>query len=105
MAKNVDKLARMMGARIVGKVPDVGGGAFGAARLAKVLHTRLQPQIGIRPGRPSDPDWTLSRKVPMSPTTLEQLKDLANQVSDENRKVSPMQVAAQLLEAALSARR
>ena len=104
MAKNIDKLAQRMGAQIVANVPDVGGGAFGAARLAKVLQVRLQPQVGIRPGRPSDPEWTVSRKVPMSSTTFEQLKALADRVSDNNRKVSPMQVAAQLLEEALSTR-
>jgi hypothetical protein len=29
MAKNRAKLARLLGAQIVGEVPDVGGGAFG----------------------------------------------------------------------------
>jgi hypothetical protein len=105
MAKNIGKVARKMGARIVGEVPDVGGGAFGAARLAKALQARLHPQLGLRPGRPSDPEWTVSRKVPMTSKTLESLRALADEVSDESRKVSPMQVAAQLLEEALSTRR
>ena len=36
MAKNREKLARLLGATIVGQVPDAGGGgAFGMARLAQ----------------------------------------------------------------------
>jgi hypothetical protein len=101
MAKNVGKLANAVGATVVGKIPHTGGGAFGAARMAALLQARLKPQVGVRPGRPSDPAWTLSRKVPMSAETLQQLQDLATQLSSEKRKVSPMQVAAQLLEQTL----
>jgi hypothetical protein len=34
MAKNIKKIADGLGATVVGQVPDTGGGAFGAARLA-----------------------------------------------------------------------
>ncbi len=34
MAKNIERIADKLGARIAGQVPDLGGGAFGAARLA-----------------------------------------------------------------------
>src|SRR5581483_10624283 len=50
MAKNREKLARLLGAKMVGQVPDVGGGAFGMARLAHVMHERLTPSQGERPG-------------------------------------------------------
>jgi hypothetical protein len=43
MAKNREKLTALLGAKIVGEVPDVGGGAFGMARLARILHERLSP--------------------------------------------------------------
>jgi hypothetical protein len=43
MAKNIRQIARRMGAKIVGKTPDVGGGAFCAARLAAILSSRLSP--------------------------------------------------------------
>ena len=39
MAKNIEKIADRLGARIVGPIPDVGGGAFGAARLARIIGT------------------------------------------------------------------
>ena len=98
MAKNTKRIANRLGAKIVGKIPDVGGGAFGAARLALVLHRRLLPQLGERPGRPSDASWTHRPKVPMSDETLERLQQLATRLSSSQRSVSPMQVAAQILE-------
>ena len=66
MAKNVNRIAEKLGATHKGTLPDVGGGAFGMARLAEILTERLQPSQGRRPGRPSDPSWVLQGKVPMS---------------------------------------
>lgn len=101
MAKNRVQLAKLLGAKIVGKVPDVGGGAFGMARIAHLLHERLTPSEGERPGRPTNPKWVRRPKVPMSAATTQKLTKLAEALSTPNRKVSPMQVAAQLLEEAL----
>jgi hypothetical protein len=101
MAKNRLKLATLLGAQIVGDVPDVGGGAFGMARIASILHERLTPGQGERPGRPSDPRWSSRPKVPMSAATARKLTRLARALSTRERKVSPMQVAAQLLEEAV----
>ena len=64
--------------------------------------TRLQPSQGLRPGRPSDPNWVLQGKVPMTEETKEQLTALAEKLSGKGRRVSPMQVAAQLLEESVS---
>lgn len=33
MAKNIETIAEGLGAKVVAQVPDVGGGAFGAAQL------------------------------------------------------------------------
>lgn len=101
MARNRVQLAKLLGAKIVGKVPDVGGGAFGMARIAHLLHERLTPSEGERPGRPTNPKWVRRPKVPMSAATTQKLTKLAEALSTPNRKVSPMQVAAQLLEEAL----
>ena len=98
MAKNVNRIAKKLGATVKGKVPDVGGGAFGMGRLAEILTERLQPSQGRRPGRPSDPNWVAQGKVPMSEETKERLVALAAELSSKGRRVSPMQVAAQLLE-------
>ena len=102
MAKNIQKLAEPLGAERVGQVPDVGGGAFGASRLARVLQARLEPGRGQRPGRPTDASWTRHPKVPMSEATERKLAELAERISTPERKVSPMQVAAQLLEEAVA---
>jgi hypothetical protein len=100
MAKNIDRLAKKLGAEIVGTVPDYSPGAFGAAKLAKVVQARLSPSQGKRPGRPTNPAWTRRSKVPMAPETEGRLKELARLVSDDRRQVSAMQVAAQILEEA-----
>src|SRR5260370_25669799 len=101
MALDPQEFAQMLGAEIVGEVPDVGGGPFGMARLAHLMHQRLTPSRGERPGRPTNPDWVTRCKVPMSDATVQRLTELAEELSTAERKVSPMQVAAQLLEAAL----
>jgi hypothetical protein len=104
MAKDIDKIAARLGAKIVCRVPDVGGGAFGMARLAGImaaLQARLQPGQGQRPGRPTDSNWVHHPKVPMSADTQRTLERLAELASTPERKVSPMQLAAQLLEDAV----
>jgi hypothetical protein len=105
MAKNIEKIAAGLGADIIGQIPDTGGGAFGAARLARIVATmqaRLAPGQGRRPGRPTDANWVRHPKVPMSDATQERLTLLAKQVSTASRKVSPMQIAAQILEDAVA---
>ena len=102
MAKNREKLAKLLGAKRVGRVPKVAGGPFGMARLAHILHQRLTPSQGERPGRPTDSTWVVHPKMPMSKTTEDKLKKLARQASQNGRKVSPMQLAAQLLEEAVA---
>jgi hypothetical protein len=105
MAKNIDVIAGRLGAKVVATVPDVGGGAFGAARLARVveqLRGRLVPGQGRRAGRPTDAKWVRHPKVPMSAATHRRLARLAEQASTPGRKISPMQLAAQILEEALA---
>jgi hypothetical protein len=105
MAKNIKQIAKSLGAKIVGQVPETGGGAFGVARLGEIvvkLQGRLTPGQGKRPGRPTDPAWIKSPKVPMSRKTETKLARLAERASKTGRRVSPMQLAAQLLEDALT---
>ena len=70
----------------------------GVTRLGRRLRARLAPGQGERPGRPSDPTWTVQRKLSMSPKTLAALATLAETMSTPERRVSPMQVAALLVE-------
>src|SRR4051794_37809422 len=105
MAKNIENIAAGLGAKRVAELPETGGGAFDAARLARLVETlqgRLSPGQGLRPGRPTDASWVRHPKVPMSDATRQRLARLAEQVSVGGRKVSPMQIAAQILEEAMS---
>ena len=105
MANAIRKIADVLGADVVGKMPKTGGGAFGAARLVRIvsdLQQRLAPGQGKRPGRPTMSEWSLRPKVPMSRATKRRLVELARKASSPKREVSPMQVAARLLEEALA---
>ena len=105
MAENINRIAEQLGAKVLGQVPDTGGGAFGAARLSKnieSLQARLVPGQGKRSGRPSDASWVRHPKIPMSDATKQRLLRLAERASAGGRKVSPMQIAAQILEDALA---
>ena len=66
--------------------------------LGQRIRQRLEPGTGERPGRPSDPSWTIQRKLSMSEKTLTVLEQAAAAVSTDKRRVSPMQVAALLIE-------
>jgi hypothetical protein len=103
MAENTEKRAERLGSRMVAELPETGGGAFGAARLGRLvaaLQARLEPGEGQQPGRPTDARWRHHPEVPMSEATVEKLARLAERASTAERRVSPMQVAAQLLEEA-----
>lgn len=103
--KKVNKVANILGAKVAARIPQTGGGAFGAARLAAImggLQARLRPGRGKRPGRPTDANWVHRPKVPMSKETEERLNRLAARMSRGTRKVSAMQLAAQLLEDAVA---
>lgn len=69
--------------------------------FGQVLRERLEPGRGDRPGRPSDPSFTLQRKLSMSNHTLATLEAAAEKISTLERRVSPMQIAALLLEEAV----
>jgi hypothetical protein len=105
MAKNIDTIASQLGAKVIAQVPAVGGGAFGAARLARIveqLRSRLVPSRGRRAGRPTNAKWVRHPKVPMSEATERRLTRLAQEASTSGRKISPMQLAAQILEDVLA---
>jgi len=105
MVKRSKEIAEALGASFVSKVPRTGGGALGAARLGRIvadLQRQLMPSDGKRPGRPTKAEWTRRPKVPMSKKTESRLIELAEQASTPSRRISPMQLAARLLEEALS---
>lgn len=69
-----------------------------------LLHLRAEVQRRLRSsgGRPTDPRWDIVRTVRFRTQTWKFLEELARAISREGRGVSPAQVAAILLEQALS---
>jgi hypothetical protein len=57
MAKNIDAIARRLGAKVIGRVPEVGGGAFDAGRPARIfeqLRARRWPGSARRAAAPRE---------------------------------------------------
>jgi hypothetical protein len=71
-------------------------GPFGILRLQEELASRLQTRAGG--GRPSDPERTIRRLVSFRPETWKTLTQMAFQLTTSDRRVSPGQVAATLVE-------
>ena len=69
----------------------------GMKAIARIVRERLVSHGG----RPSDPEWTITRKVPMRPGTWKELERLADSLRGQNVRVSPGQVAAMALERGL----
>lgn len=70
------------------------------------LEMRMAPwivseRLVSRGGRPSDPAWTIVRKVPMRPDTWAQLDRCAKEFQIQNVRVSAGQIAAIVLERGL----
>ncbi len=93
-----DKIAKGLGATRRGPVK-AKGGHFGAAALAAEVQARfVTPAAG---GRATDRSWTERRLVALAPETLSRLEEIATLVTASSEvMVSPLQVAALLLERA-----
>jgi len=92
---DMDKIARGLGAERRGKVM-AGAGYFGAIELASDIEARFRVPSGG--GRPTDPQWTERRLVPLTVRTLKKLEDLSAKVREHGTSVEPMQLAALLIE-------
>ena len=93
---DMDKIARGLGAKRIGKAA-VGGGYFGAIQLLADIEARFRVPAGG--GRPTNPHWTERRLVPLASQTLERLEELSAKVRRHGGvNVEPMQLAALLLE-------
>jgi len=93
---DVDKITRGLGAERMGKVAS-SGGYFGALQLAADIKARFRVPAGG--GRPTDPDWTERRLLPLRPRTLKRLEKLTARIRGPGGiKIEVMQFAALLLE-------
>jgi hypothetical protein len=95
---DMDKIAKALGGERRGKVR-AGSGHFGAMQLVAEVQARFQTPTGG--GRGTDPSWTEKRLLPLTPDTLDRLEHLAAEISKQGVNVSPLQIAALLLEHAI----
>ncbi len=94
---DLDKIARGLGAKRRSKVAP-SGGYFGALQLVADIKARFRVPAGG--GRPTDPNWTEKRLLPLKPRTLQRLEKLTARMMREpdGIKIEVMQFAALLLE-------
>ncbi|MFT5686466.1 MAG: hypothetical protein ACI8RZ_007422 [Myxococcota bacterium] len=95
---NMDRIASGLGAERRGTVQATGG-YFGAAQLVAEVQARFQAPP--RGGRSTDPEWTERRLLPLAPETLHRLEQLSKVLGEQGVRVTPLQVAALLLERAV----
>lgn len=92
MTLDPKSIANRLGAEHKGQCPETGGGAFGMARLAEILKDRLHTHdTGEGYG------WVRT-KVPMNAATEKLLFALAAKMSTAERRIDPLQLAAQIFE-------
>lgn len=90
---------RLLGAE---KVPEVAAPKAPGVFDFMALSTRIARRMSSRRGRPTCPEWTVSRKIPMSEQTWEQCKRLAAESKKAGQALAAGQVAAMAIEAALA---
>ena len=94
-----DRIAQALGAkRVVAVEKKDSQGPLGLLWLREEIVNRLRSTGG----RPTDPSWTERRCIPFDPKTWDSLVHLADQMSTSERKVTPGQVAALLVERELA---
>jgi hypothetical protein len=95
---DIEWIGKNLGAEHSFPVTTAPDGAFGAAGLALEVAARLES----RGGRPSDPEASLRRLVPMKKSVWRGLEEEARAISTSHRRVSPGQLAAVLVEKGLA---
>ena len=93
---NIDRIAKGLGAEPMGKVRS-SGGFFGAMQVVSDIKARLRVPAGG--GRPTDPEWTERRVLPLRRRTLERLEKITAKIRGSSGiKIEVMQLAALLVE-------
>ncbi len=93
--KKQDKFADALGANRVDPLQiEKPQGPLGLLALREEVRNRLRSTGG----RPTDPAWKERRCVPFKPEIWDKLMTLAGKMSTDERKVTPAQVVAILIE-------
>ncbi len=93
-----DRIRRALGAQRV--VPLEGLPSQGPLDLLQ-LGAELQERLRSSGGRPTDPEWTVRRVIPLKKKGWSDLERLAENCSHQGQRVSPSQLAALLIERGL----
>lgn len=96
-ALTVAETQRLLGAETPIKVGNVPRNPLGMRMIASMIRDRLVSSGG----RPSDPAWTIVRKVPMRPETWKEFNRCAQKLQSQRIRVSAGQIAAITLERGL----
>jgi len=94
---SVAETQRLLGSKppvSIGKLPTHGLGM----RFAPLI---VRERLVSRGGRPSDPAWTIVKKVPMRPETWKEFNRCAQELQSQRIRVSAGQIAAITLERGL----
>lgn len=94
---SIEEASRLLGAEAPVPVSGFPGDFLSLQSLASITRHRLVS----RGGRPSDPSWTISRKVPMKAETWQRLDLYAQKLQEQEIRISAGQVAAIALERGL----
>ena len=102
MSNELNDFKKALGGQVVAK----GSGRRGALDVGSALALRewfddRRKHIASSGGRPTNPEWTLKRQIPFDDATWIRLKEIADLLSEEHRKMSPGQVAAIVLREAI----
>lgn len=92
------KIAEALGAS---RVVDVRQKTIGGPLDLLALREEFEQRLQSTGGRPTDPDWTVSRQVPFKAESWSRLQHIAKEVGESGRRVGPAQVAALLVENSL----
>jgi hypothetical protein len=95
MPDDIEEIAKLLGANIVGEVPDVGGGAFAAAHLGKLYQNRME-EIRNQSGNIAKKNLEL----PVNEGMIRALDCLAGLLSTPDKIITSAQLAAGLLKGA-----
>lgn len=93
------RIAAALGADVTFELSE-GGPAVEPSALAATA-ALLQRRLESAGGRPTDPNWEMTRQVPFALETWDRLGVIADAVSVHGRRVARGQLAAMLVEAGL----
>jgi hypothetical protein len=92
MAKNIETLAKKLGASIEGTVPDYSSGAFGMSALANLLRDRLELGACQRPAKPKPKLKTLAEVARFMRESFPEAQDFPDREQPLNSQARDMKL-------------